>query len=805
MKRFARFLVLMITLISGVLHSTAQNPDSSLNVLATQFPQEKIYIHYDKDYYVAGETIWFKAYLYSDNKPSNLSSNFYLQFTDDKGRLISSKKLPLLGAVAKGNIDIPDTLPQGNYYIRALTPYMLNFDEDFIYKKNVFIFRSGSTSPTGTVEPRNISLQFFPESGHLVDGLLSSVAFKAVDQWGIPVMVNGAIKTEEGTTVAPFKSYHDGMGKVQFKPQAGKKYSAEIEVNGGMRGYPLPPVQPSGINLKIQDEKGGKLFQLSRSEKNKELFGTLRLLVQMNNRIVYDNEIEFEDYPSVKGHLITDSLPSGILHFTVFNENGMPLAERLAFVNNGEYISPASISVVQQGLDKKAKNELEIIFPEGIQRSASVSVTDASGTTGSSGLDNIWSSFLLTGDLKGYVHNPAWYFQPQTDSIKMALDNLMLTHGWSRFSWIKILSNEFPVKKINDGNLISLSGVVKENKDKEPYTGGKLNFYLEAEDSTSQAYLANVDANGRFTLDSIFFRGKAKLFYAYTNSQDKPRASIMIPDQNITGMSVEMIPADIFKSGKQLSVIPGNEELRHRTEFIKSGQYDIKELQRVTVRTNTNRKPIDEVNEKYTTGVFRAMGKENLDVINDPSNDKSMNVVDYIKNRIQTLELQGNRFVNRKNFSLMTGAKWFVQAFLNESPVDVSLLRTLRMDKIALVKFYEAGFVGVSSGAPGGAVVVYTKDQSEEEPKIDKLEYVKLNGYSVIKEFYNPDYSVAAVKPDFIDNRTTLYWNPDVYTDMETKKVKLNFYNNDISKKFRVVVEGFDAAGKLIRVEKLVE
>ena len=127
------------------------------------------------------------------------------------------------------------------------------------------------------------------------------------------------------------------------------------------------------------------------------------------------------------------------------------------------------------------------------------------------------------------------------------------------------------------------------------------------------------------------------------------------------------------------------------------------------------------------------------------------------------------------------------------------------MDKIALVKFYEAGFVGVSSGAPGGAVVIYTKDQSEEEPKIDKLEYVKLNGYSIIKEFYSPDYSVATVKPDFIDNRTTLYWNPDVYTDMETKKVKLNFYNNDISKKFRVVVEGFDAAGKLIRVEKLVE
>src|SRR5688572_20426573 len=152
----------LISLFFISLHVAGQRIDSSLQVIATQFPAEKIYIHYDKDYYVAGETIWFKAYLYSDNKPSNLSSNFYLQFTDDKGRIISSKKYPVMGAVVKGNIDIPDTQFQGNYYIRALTPYMLNFDEDFIYKKNVFVFRSGSTSLTGRVEPRNISLQFFP-------------------------------------------------------------------------------------------------------------------------------------------------------------------------------------------------------------------------------------------------------------------------------------------------------------------------------------------------------------------------------------------------------------------------------------------------------------------------------------------------------------------------------------------------------------------------------------------------------------------------------------------------------------------
>src|SRR5262245_8665886 len=130
-------LIVVQVLLIAVLHLSAQKIDSALNVLATQHPSEKIYIHYDKDYYVAGETIWFKAYLYSDGKPSGLSSNLYLQFINSKGRVVFDQKYPALGAVAKGNIDIPDSLAQGNYYIRAFTAGMLNYDEAFIYKKNI--------------------------------------------------------------------------------------------------------------------------------------------------------------------------------------------------------------------------------------------------------------------------------------------------------------------------------------------------------------------------------------------------------------------------------------------------------------------------------------------------------------------------------------------------------------------------------------------------------------------------------------------------------------------------------------------
>src|SRR5690242_20016982 len=250
------FLVIVLSAYKG----SAQEADSALIRLTAQAPVEKIYVHYDKEYYVTGETIWFKAYFFSGGKPSGLSNNFYLQFTDSKGKIIRNNRYPVMGAVAKGNVAIPDSLPQGNYYIRAFTPGMLNGEESLLYTKNIYIFKPTAQKPT-TSSAQTISVQFFPESGDLVDGIITTTGFKATDQWGQPVEIKGMIKTEDGTSIAPIASYHDGMGRVSFKPMAGKKYIAEVETAAGPRTFPLPEVKISRINLKIQDEKDGKKLQ----------------------------------------------------------------------------------------------------------------------------------------------------------------------------------------------------------------------------------------------------------------------------------------------------------------------------------------------------------------------------------------------------------------------------------------------------------------------------------------------------------------------------------------------------------------
>ncbi|MFX9058123.1 hypothetical protein ABTN75_19915, partial [Acinetobacter baumannii] len=77
-------------------------------------------------------------------------------------------------------------------------------------------------------------------------------------------------------------------------------------------------------------------------------------------------------------------------------------------------------------------------------------------------------------------------------------------------------------------------------------------------------------------------------------------------------------------------------------------------------------------------------------------------------------------------------------------------------------------------------------------------------GYSTYKEFYSPNYETQKYD-DGPDVRTTLYWNPFVITDKRNKTVQLEFYNNDVSKKFKVILEGMNSDGKLARVEKIIQ
>ena len=103
---------------------------------------------------------------------------------------------------------------------------------------------------------------------------------------------------------------------------------------------------------------------------------------------------------------------------------------------------------------------MEIELPDTLKSNLSIAVTDAEVDGNRPWDDNIISSLLLTGDLHGYVKDPYYYFQNNSDSLVQQLDLVMLTHGWRRFKWEDLAKGKTPVIKYPLDNFLSLNAEV---------------------------------------------------------------------------------------------------------------------------------------------------------------------------------------------------------------------------------------------------------------------------------------------------------------------------------------------------------
>ncbi len=145
--------------------------------------------------------------------------------------------------------------------------------------------------------------------------------------------------------------------------------------------------------------------------------------------------------------------------------------------------------------------------------------------------------------------------------------------------------------------------------------------------------------------------------------------------------------------------------------------------------------------------------------------------------------------------------------FIDEMQADPERLSSLSVNDIAYVKVIRPPFMGAMGGGAGGAIAVYTRRGGDVQMPAGKgLNSTVVVGYSSNKQFYSPDYASRNSSSDVVaDYRSTLFWNPAVLTGPGRQKVRLEFYNNDISKSFRVILEGVNEIGKMVRIEKVIE
>ncbi|WP_423148987.1 MG2 domain-containing protein [Rubrolithibacter danxiaensis] len=741
--------------------------------------QEKIFVHHDRPLYLSGETVWLKIYCVDAtfHKPLTLSKVAYVEILDKSQNPVLQAKVALDNGFGKASFDIPEELSSGYYTLRVYTSWMKNFNPQFYFHSTLTILNTTKKlGPEFRKEDTEYDVQFFPEGGNLVNGLTSKVAFKVSNSEGNGVDFNGELRTKNGKVITGFKPLKFGMGHFFFTAVNGEEYQAILTLPDGKEIVKkLPRVFDKGYVMNLENLDKTQLQVTVRSNNQTHLNEPVYLLVHTRNVIALAKGNLLEQGKAIF-NLNKKDLDEGISHLTVFNSKNLPVCERLYFKRPAEVLAiSAKTDRVQYNVRKKVVLDIETYGKQNKRSPANLSLAVYKIDSLQSDASADITSFLwLNSDLKGHIENPRYYLKNSSPQADSALDNLMLTQGWSRFKWYNVLSDKNPeyefMPEIN-GHLIT--GRITDTQTGK--AAHNITAYLSAPDKKIALYNSTSDENGIVRFETQDFYGFKELIVQTDLRKDSTyKIELFDPfSEKYSKYGLERI--DVGENQKAL-LVKRNLGLQTQNAYFNTykQQFKIpvtdsvpfygKPDERYFLDDYTRFKTLEEVLQEYVEGV-------------------------EVRNRKDGYHIWVYDRLNKRNFLnapmvLLDGIPVF-----NINPLmAVDALKIQRLD-VLTNKFFQgnAAYEGIASFS------TYRGDLADF--KINPAALVKeYEGLQLEREFYAPQYDTPeSLKSRLPDLRNLLYWSPEIKTKGEEQKV--SFYTSDETGKYLVVIQGINADG----------
>ncbi len=689
------------------------------------------------------------------------------------------------------------------------------FQYEIPSKINWVTLSNGVRSETVVLNPNALDLQFFPESGKLVHGFKNQIAFKAVGIDGKGKIVEGTIFDNDNNHIADFKSNSLGMGSFTLYADSLKSYHARVDF----------PADPSGADVFPLPEvvRTGHILSVSRS--------TEKVWVRVASNTLKDNiaikvSCRGTDYFLIEGplqngfltkDLRSDQLPMGILVFTLLNENGQPLAERLFFNENDSARLELALTTDKASYGRRKATNLKVQVKNLLSKKEKVKVFAMAihqDHWPKDEVNTLQSYFLMDSELKGNVENPGYYFNAQNENRLKDIDALLLTQGWRDYKYPIVRSSsqyytaqkglemsgwvKYPDKKKKDGRLISLA------------TFGK----------NPALYQTAIDSLGRFRfLLNNNYGAPIKALLSIAESSEKSKIDIFLERHQTPKVVYQRKPV-VKKPDKVLKAIIYAQKERVRIDGIFDSLYGVTQLDEVVVSENRLTPEKAKFYKLYGDADVIISGEE----IREKEKDWSyglysillFNYGDQIEierfpdgfmlahvragSREATLIMVDGKLIPKEQYEfvpsmspdvvesieLIKYAKFFKRRYLTVFP-DADLFEIPDLGHI--ISIHTKGKVGVHGAkrATPGTLTTF----------IEQL--------SPIKEFYAPKYDTSDTadrnKPDL---RSLVHWTP--FFDLDASRTAtLQFYNGDVLGAYVIIVEAISENGLMGYAEKSYE
>lgn len=830
---------------------------------ADAYPREKVSLHLDNASYYLGDTIWFKAYVVTaeQNLPTTISKPLYVELLDQLGNVVERQIIQLTDGEGTGQIILNNTFFTGYYEMRAYTKWMLAFDNPSCFSRVLPVYRkrlSDEETPRSIAtyrmdasmkqrpkdKEKKFTVRFFPEGGQLVKGISSIVAFEATSRDKGAADVEGTVVLPSGEELAHIRSLHDGMGYFEYKPEE-KAGVAKIDYEGSTYQFDLPEALPQGYVLRIDNRR--EMLDITVARSSQAMKDTLAVFVSSQGRPYKCMTLDFEDELNCQFRISTKELPPGVQQISLVNLKGETLCERFC------YVMPRSSMLLACKTDHALYRPFEPVtcrikvrdhLNRPVQANLSVSIRNGVESDFREYDHSIYTDLLLVSDLKGYIHQPGFYFENQSAERFKMLDVLLLVRGWRKYDLSRLIGKRPFLPRYLPETSLTLYGQV------ESYFGKALRnvgvSILARRDSVSIAGMTKTDSLGYFSAPVDGFSGSmdaliqtrnegkkwnkqavVKLFRNFEPSLRKLDYYELNPEWKETGDLKQLLDTldiaykdsvfgpdhhlldEVVVNAKRLNLLLKQTE-RFEKEIL--GYYNITQvvdkmrdkgeavynLPMLLKELNPNFRLSDSLSLHYNNS--RVLFIVNGGVLSYGKTDYVLDKdVDAIKSIMLYYDQAGGEsvFVMNKQSNRVT--KFTANNFWSGRWQDGDLSDLSLQDAIGADsgpdalwgekdrKTMKKGPLQKSSVVVCSITTIDDWDPNKTYKARRGIRHTYIQGYNEPLEFYSPAYPDGA--PLYTeDSRRTLYWNPNVKTNKKGEVV-IQCYNSDNSAPLIINVE----------------
>ena len=719
--------------------------------------EELTYLQTDKGIYETGEDLWFKSYIF-DRSTLSLSGagrTLFVEMLDSSDSIVWQEKYPILSGISDGHVYLDKNLRPGDYRIHAYTKYSFTADTLRPYHPKVIrivknITEKGHAKDSET-ERKVSRLSFFPEGGSLIDGVAAKVAFKGTDKKGMPANVKGELR-EDGRRIARLESLHDGMGMFMLLPHKGSRYTAVLDDG---TEYDFPDVESSGLSLHLRKQTDEYMEFLLSQQKG-----------AAPQRIRLEGKMRGVKYCMAEGTLneilkvkipVSEFPLQGIAEFTLYDNNGLPVAERLVYLNPKRKLNiEIRTDKERYATREKGKVSVRVSDEHGkpVVAHLGLSIFDASYIN-EAVPENMLSYCMLSSEIRGNIHNPAYYFNEGNKDRLRSLDLLLLTQGWRRYVWENFDDTKEPVIFLSDK---ILGRQTVRNEDMKGKIGNSEQI-LQVFGPDNDNFFVSTDSLGYFSISTEqmqHLRGG----YIYVKSfleRDKFKPFIDFKETFRT--------SDSIRSG-----------CRNYVPFIKDTEDMRQPLMDYPVVSKDSSILLSEVTVKGNKGrVFRDKFMGRLDSLAQEDFGPWVCSHGWLENY-------------KEGYTHHHDSRYCPNVVDDGEPRSKPVIG--KKYHIMKAEYYGNGtFKPIDS-----RFVTYEGPLYTEEELLEMNNIWRIKGYYGKREFYKPEETDMLLPMP--DARNVLMWKPDIITD-ENGCAEVEFFCSDINTGFVGVIEGTDGTGSL--------